>query len=862
MTSVKVVARFRPINGRERQEQGDRPIEEVLVANYLSKETVEIDQGSKGKKKYNFDRVFPPDTRQQDMYDESAKFIIDDLFKGYHGTMFAYGQTGAGKSYSMFGASIHDPNLAGVIPRSAAQIFETIYADEREDVDYQIQCSFLEIYNEKVNDLLDSDKEDLRVVYSKKTGVVIEGLTEITVCTIEEIMSLLTAGEESRTVAATEMNGVSSRSHSVFIVKMTQKQSNGKKITSTLNLVDLAGSEKLSKTGASGDQMKEGISINSSLSALGSCINAIVENKKHIPFRDSQLTKILQEALGGNCKTTLMIAASPHIFNCEETVSTMEFGKRAKRIKLKAKVNQVRSAAEMLAMIDSLEEKIKDTVETNKKLQKIIDWMKSADYDPNVVPPFMVDDADGDAELNLEDDNDDENLDDPKEKIDENVNSRSNTPSFVPKRMNTPVDCDIAKITDLGEIEKRLEEEKVRLNERISNIQKEIVRLEGEDEELRNILIEAEEKLEAKGGVTAFALESVRNEDVELKRNMVELKEKLESVSNEIMDKTKEVELLKKELADLSSSLEIDVDEMDNVLANCSVEEKEVVRNIEQEIEETNQNLDELLKGQEGKEKQRNELLLMKNQVEANRRDVESKICKEIESQCEISLNKEEEEDDSSSNDGSFTVTSKMRRQFELATEEIAANIAKIDVERDNMKKIEETVASISKEITEKEKLFNYMLRQSGDEKNNYMRAKAIADFLKYKSLVELLNKKLEEKDTEIAEKQQKLDENLKNIDKVTHLIEAAKKSLLEETSKTNILYQKLSNEQYQQAKTRKEIEEKLKEHRAKLAAKKSKKKVIKLYKPVTADLVRDGLTQIAVARSSLKKTNRVFDNF
>jgi kinesin family protein 5 len=305
---------------------------------------------------YQFDRVFySPATTQKEVYDLAARDTIEDVLSGYNGTIFAYGQTGAGKSFSMSGSDVTHPEHKGIIPRSCDHIFQHI-AQDLAGTEYTLKCSFLEIYKENIHDLLDPEAgSNLKVRETPSRGVWVQGLSEHFVTSVEDIIDLLQTGEKYRAVSATRMNAVSSRSHSLFILTLIQRNPDGSTKEGKLNLADLAGSEKVGKTGASGDTLEEAKKINQSLSALGNCINALTKAKRgHVPYRDSKLTHILRESLGGNSKTTLLIACSPHVFNVEETISTLKFGQRAKTIKNNVHVNQQRSVKELEAIIDNL----------------------------------------------------------------------------------------------------------------------------------------------------------------------------------------------------------------------------------------------------------------------------------------------------------------------------------------------------------------------------------------------------------------------------------------------------------------------------------------------------------------------------
>lgn len=290
--------------------------------------------------------------KQHQIFDYSIKPTVDDILNGYNGTVFAYGQTGAGKSYTMMGTSIEDDSGKGITPRIVEQIFTSILSSPP-TIEYTVRVSYMEIYMERIRDLLAPQNDNLPVHEEKNRGVYVKGLLEIYVSSVEEVFEVMKRGGNARAVAATNMNQESSRSHSIFVITVTQKNlETGSMKSGQLFLVDLAGSEKVGKTGASGQTLEEAKKINKSLSALGMVINALTDGKSsHIPYRDSKLTRILQESLGGNSRTTLIINCSPSSYNDAETLSTLRFGMRAKSIKNKAKVNAELSPAELKAML-------------------------------------------------------------------------------------------------------------------------------------------------------------------------------------------------------------------------------------------------------------------------------------------------------------------------------------------------------------------------------------------------------------------------------------------------------------------------------------------------------------------------------
>jgi len=291
-------------------------------------------------------------SRQADVFDYSIRPTVDDILNGYNGTVFAYGQTGAGKSYTMMGTNIDDEVGKGIIPRIVEQIFASILASPS-NIEYTVRVSYMEIYMERIRDLLVPQNDNLPVHEEKNKGVYVKGLLEVYVASVEEVFEVMRRGGDARAVASTNMNAESSRSHSIFVITVTQKNvETGSMKSGQLFLVDLAGSEKVGKTGASGQTLEEAKKINKSLSALGMVINSLTDGKSsHIPYRDSKLTRILQESLGGNSRTTLIINCSPSSYNDSETLSTLRFGMRAKSIKNKAKVNAELSPAELKAML-------------------------------------------------------------------------------------------------------------------------------------------------------------------------------------------------------------------------------------------------------------------------------------------------------------------------------------------------------------------------------------------------------------------------------------------------------------------------------------------------------------------------------
>ncbi|BEI85414.1 hypothetical protein CcaverHIS002_0508150 [Cutaneotrichosporon cavernicola] len=352
--NIKVVCRFRPMNRMEVEAKSER-----CVA--ITDDSLTVAMKSAGslagpeKDGFTFDRVFDEQSRQQDIFDFGVKTIVEDVMTGFNGTLFCYGQTGSGKTFTMMGADIENAALKGLIPRITEQIFASIVAAES-NIEYTVKVSYMEIYMEKIKDLLAPHNDNLSIHEDKARGVYVKGLTDVYVASEAEVFDVMRAGGASRAVSSTNMNAESSRSHSIFVIGVHQRNTeSGSQKSGNLYLVDLAGSEKVGKTGASGQTLEEAKKINKSLSALGMVINALTDGKStHIPYRDSKLTRILQESLGGNSRTTLIINCSPASFNEPETLSTLRFGMRAKSIKNKARVNVELSPAELRAMLKKL----------------------------------------------------------------------------------------------------------------------------------------------------------------------------------------------------------------------------------------------------------------------------------------------------------------------------------------------------------------------------------------------------------------------------------------------------------------------------------------------------------------------------
>nr|XP_012803214.2 chromosome-associated kinesin KIF4A-like [Jaculus jaculus] len=306
-------------------------------------------------KSFTYDFVFDPSTEQEEIFNTAVAPLIKSLFKGYNATILAYGQTGSGKTYSMGGAYTaeqEDEPTVGIIPRVIRLLFKEI--DKKNDSEFTLKVSYLEIYKEEILDLLCSPREKashINIREDPKAGVKIVGLTERTVFLASDTVSCLEQGNSSRTVASTAMNSQSSRSHAIFTIFIEQRKKTDKSSSfhSKLCLVDLAGSERQKKSKAEGDRLKEGININRGLLCLGNVISALGDDRKNsfVPYRDSKLTRLLQDSLGGNSHTLMIACVSPADSSLEETLNTLRYADRARKIKNKPVINIDPQTAEL-----------------------------------------------------------------------------------------------------------------------------------------------------------------------------------------------------------------------------------------------------------------------------------------------------------------------------------------------------------------------------------------------------------------------------------------------------------------------------------------------------------------------------------
>lgn len=379
--NVQVILRCRPLSDEETK--SNTPV--VISCNERRREVAatQVIANKQIDRTFAFDKVFGLSSKQKDLFEQSISPIVHEVLEGYNCTIFAYGQTGTGKTYTMEGGGTRKaksgelPTDAGVIPRSVRQIFDIL---EAQCAEYSMKVTFLELYNEEITDLLapdeprfpvlpvseDKTKKPIALMEDGKGGVFVRGLEEEVVYSAGEIYKILDKGSAKRRTAETLLNKQSSRSHSIFsitihIKELTHESEEMIKI-GKLNLVDLAGSENISRSGARDGRAREAGEINKSLLTLGRVINALVEHSGHVPYRDSKLTRLLRDSLGGKTKTCIIATISPSVYCLEETLSTLDYAHRAKNIRNKPEVNQkmMKSAVikDLYSEIDRLKQEV------------------------------------------------------------------------------------------------------------------------------------------------------------------------------------------------------------------------------------------------------------------------------------------------------------------------------------------------------------------------------------------------------------------------------------------------------------------------------------------------------------------------
>lgn len=554
-TSVKVVVRVRPrIEGEGR---GDAVVELFGEEDHAG--VVLHDLNGREPYAVRVDHAMGMDASQVDMFDVVGWPMVDHCMDGFNSTIFAYGQTGSGKTHTMMGSSCRDAETgeldreAGLIPRVFDALFAAIEEregacksqgeDAGESVRYCVKCSFLEIYNEEITDLLDPSLTGLQIRDGdEKRGVYVQGLSENEVLNADDVLKLIQAGSQNRSIAATRMNDRSSRSHSVFTatIEAHQKLPNGMTAVkfSKLNLIDLAGSERVTRSGVTGEQLAEARSINKSLTVLGRVISALVERQRkssvHVPYRDSRLTFLLQESLGGNSKTAVVATVTPAADSSAETYCTLAFAAGAKKIKCRAVVNEDVGAdvkalqAENARLLAALEAKTSNAVTESavELLERELEQIKMLfDQNSSVITALRAEQAIIQREL---------------------VESKASA-----ARATQEASTLRASNVSLSNAFESLEEEN-------SSLQKEIGRLL---EQLEN-----SDAVERERAAMAESMEIMREESAKERANLVEkMKEKETEYMRDLESEKNKVERLEKSMQDVQAEVDVLVGKIEDL---------------------------------------------------------------------------------------------------------------------------------------------------------------------------------------------------------------------------------------------------------------------------------------------------------
>jgi len=365
--SIQVGCRVRPLNASEIK-RGDT----VSITVNKAENTVRCGNESIMQHTFPFDHVFGKEVTNEEVYEDLCAPIVDSVFDGINGSIMAYGQTGAGKTYSMFGESEN----AGIVPRVVSHVFAHINELPKSEFALDVRMSVLEIYQNKIYDLVGTTRQQCEIKLQKKTvlrgadRLIVQGATEVAVSSKEGAMGVLQAARNQRLVEATKMNKFSSRSHCIVVFSVAKQDlSHQQTKFAQLYLCDLAGSENASKSGAFGQRLDEAKEINKSLTTLGRVIDALIQNSPHIPYRDSNLTRLLQNSLGGNARCALCIHISPSQWNYAESLSTMYFGCRTREIKNKPIANQYLSVLQLQSMLNSYSNTLRKNEHTLMSLE-------------------------------------------------------------------------------------------------------------------------------------------------------------------------------------------------------------------------------------------------------------------------------------------------------------------------------------------------------------------------------------------------------------------------------------------------------------------------------------------------------------
>ena len=527
--SIKVCCRFRKEFDHAEDEYDSWEFEEETSTIYYG------ERNTKSEKKWVYDYILPPDTTQEQMYDKVAKKTITDFTEGYNGTIFAYGQSGSGKTYSMLGpdsvfetlASSSENELYGITPRAVYQIFKIFEDFERNGTKWKLSLSYIEIYNEKIKCLL-SKKDGLKIREDPNEGFIIPEKDTLDCQTPLSVFEGINLASKNRATGATNQNERSSRSHAILQLELIYNSIDGLVRKSHLSLVDLAGSERIAKTGAEGQRLKEAQKINQSLTTLGMVIMALTTSgTKHIPFRNSKLTLILKDSLGGTSKTTLLCTASRLKRHSEESIQTLYFASRAKTIKNNAKKNIILSAGELQYLANGLK----------KEIMLLRGQLKNVGYQWRLIEDKKI----------LSFCNNDEFLNDPNSPV---ITLDKNEPTNIQNNVKNENNSNSNNNTNIKSInnENKKEENKTNNNENIKKEEKKV-----ENNTAINNNKKDDDEDEDKDAIIDLLKVNMKTERELLQLIIDELNEKLDKKEKENMELLKTIDQLNKTINNINN---------------------------------------------------------------------------------------------------------------------------------------------------------------------------------------------------------------------------------------------------------------------------------------------------------------------
>jgi len=563
---VMVSIRVRPFTEEEKQKDSSSPIESMDLKN--NRMTVKKDYD---KKTFTFDKIYPLTSVQEEVFESSGKRVVESVLKGYNGTIFAYGQTGTGKTYTMVG-DFGDKKNKGIIPRAFDYIFEEMSKDTEHK--YNISISFIQIYLESIQDLLEPKNREIRIREDPEQGVYLEGVQKVKVNNISDVNRYFILGEKNRVTESTKMNSHSSRSHAILICEIEKKftlskekieelskESNEKikaervMTKSSLFLVDLAGSERVKKTKAENLRLEEAKKINYSLLVLGNCIQALTESKPtYLPYRDSKLTRLLQESLGGNAKTSLIVTVSPSGYNTDETVSSLNFAFRAMKVQNKPIINKSVDyqalSIKLQEDLDKLQDEYNELKIKYDKVNNELKKLKNGEVYVNMQRSSIINNLG--IPLNEIQNSEGDNNDDNNNNIINNQNNQKTSPFPIANNSNKktninninkndPKNIKRGSFSNLTPMEKEEVKEEIK---KLEKFYKEV--LENKTKEYENILKDVDKILyEKENSIDALTKENNK------------IKSEFNSLNETIKDNQKEKEDLMASISDLTNKYNI-----------------------------------------------------------------------------------------------------------------------------------------------------------------------------------------------------------------------------------------------------------------------------------------------------------------